>query len=245
MKKVLLAAVALLSIVGLARAADVSLPVKAPPNLLAGYPYQGSGFYAGIGVAGEVLSASLATPASGGTGLYSAGAALDLTAGYQFGLGGNWYAVEASAQYTNVGGSVVCTGNVPCSVGSRWGFEQKVLAGFPVNLVLNALPNLGNFFPALPALPGGINASTTTSHPYLMVGVREDDISVAYGIEAMKAWKVQPIVGMGLRQQWTQGLVVDTSASCTFANTGFTVGNLTGANVTFGRDCRAALRLLY
>lgn len=223
-------------------AADIV--TKAPPAVLVGYPYQGSGLYGGIGVVGEVLSADI-TSNVGGSSVFSAGAALDLTAGYQWSAGSNWFAAEGSVQYTNIGGSVMCAAGVPCSVSSKWGFEQRGLLGFPIQTVLAVLPNLNNVFPGLPTLPGGVNADSTTSHPYLFVGLREDDVSTAFGLANTRAWKVQPVVGMGLRQQWKQGLVVDTSAGCTFANTGATIGGPNGAQANYGRDCRAALRFLY
>lgn len=226
-----------------AQAADIKLPTKAP-IIAAGYPYQGSGFYAGIGAVGAVLSADIGGN-RGGASLYSAGAALDLTAGYQFTTGRNWYAIEASAQYTNMGGSVACTGDIPCSVSSKWGFEQRALIGFPIETVLSVMPNLGTFFPGLPALPGGVNAASGTSHPYLFAGLREDDVSAAYGLERARTWKIQPVVGIGLRQQWTSGLVVDTSAGCTFANTGLAINAPDNVSARFGRDCRVALRFLY
>lgn len=234
-----LAAVALLSAAP-SRAAD--LPVKAPPSVLSGYPYSASGFYAGIGAVAGVLSSNVGD-ATNGTSLYSAGAALDITAGYQFLAAGTWFAVEGSIQYTNMGGAVACGVATSCSVTSRWGFEQRALVGFPIQTVLNVMPNLGNFFPALPALPGGVNAMSATSHPYIFAGLREDDVSAIIGLAQASVWKIQPVAGIGLRQQWTNGLVVDTSAGCTFANTGLALGG--GASATFGRDCRAKISFLY
>ena len=224
-----------------ALAAD--LPVKVRPNVLAGFPYNGSGFYAGLGAVGAVLSADVGAN-TGGSSIFSAGAAVDLTAGYQFTTGTNWYAFEASAQYTNMGGSVACPGD-SCSVSSKWGFEQRGLIGFPIQQVLSVLPNLGTLFPGLPPLPGGVNASTTNTHPYIFAGIREDDVSAAFGIARAQTWKIQPVVGLGLRSQWTNGLVADTSVGCTFADTGLQLGGVDNASAKFGRDCRAAFRLLY
>lgn len=226
-----------------ARAADII--TKGPPaTAFSGFPYSTSGFYGGLGAVASVLSASVGGD-NGGTSLYSAGAALDLTAGYQFVVGGNWYAIEGSAQYTNMGGAVACSGGVSCVISSRWGFEQRGLIGFPIQTVLSVMPNLNNFFPGLPALPGGVTATSTANHPYVFAGLREDDISAAYGLTSAQTWKIQPVVGVGIRQQWTNGLVVDTSAGCTFANTGIQIGGPANASATYGRDCRAALRFLY
>lgn len=219
------------------------LPVKAKPILLAGYPYQGSGFYAGVGAVGAVLSADVGAN-SGGSNIFSAGAALDLTAGYQFTTGTNWYAFEVSAQYTNMGGSVTC-GTTDCAVSSKWGFEQRALIGFPIQQVLAVLPNLSAAFPGLPPLPGGVNASTTNTHPYVFVGIREDDRSAMFALASKQIWTIQPVAGLGLRQQWTNGLVADTSVGCTFVDTGIQLGGIDNASAKFGRDCRAAFRLLY
>lgn len=232
-----------LALAGAAGAFAADLPVKAPPPAY-GFPYNGSGFYGGVGAVAGVLGASV-DGANGGTGLYSAGAAIDLTGGYQFSTGGNWYAIEGSVQYMNMGGSVTCTGGTSCAISSKWGFEQRALIGFPMQAVLNVMPNLGGFFPGLPALPGGVMATSTTSHPYIFAGIREDEVTASYGLASANAWKIQPVIGAGLRQQWTQGLVVDTSAGCTFANTGLQIGGPQAASATFGRDCRAAIRFLY
>jgi opacity protein-like surface antigen len=239
MRSFILLGMAALSLTA-AQAAD--LPVKVQPNLMAGYPYQGSGFYFGPGVAAEVLSSSIDS-AAGGSGLYSAGAAVTGTIGYQFGMNSNWYAVEITGQYTNLGGAVSCTtGN--CAVTSRWGFEQRAIGGFPTALIANLLPTVSNFFPALPALPNGI-AVSPTSHPYLFVGLREDDISAKLGFAEAHTWNVRPTVGMGLRQLYKNGLVLDVSAGCTVGNSGIQIGGAGAAQATFGRDCRVETKLLF
>lgn len=240
MHKLTIAALAAFLIATPAIAAD--LPVKAPPVQFTGYPYNGSGFYGGIGAVGEILSADLGS-AAGSNSVYSAGAALDVTVGYQRGLKSTWIAIEASAQYTNIGGSVTCAAGTPCALGSKWGFEQRGLIGFPIDLIAGLLPNFGSIFPTLPALPNGV--VTTSSHPYIYAGLREDDISAVYGVASAQVWKIQPVLGIGLREQWKAGLVVDTSAGCTFANTGLTIGGPLGATATLGRDCRAAVRFLF
>lgn len=227
-----------------APAIGADLPVKAPRLLAAGYPYQGSGFYAGLGAVGAVLSADVGSN-TGGSNIFSAGAAIDGTIGYQITTGTNWYAFEASVQYTNMGGAVACSSGDPCAVSSKWGFEQRALIGFPIQQVLSVLPNLSAAFPGLPPLPGGVNASATNTHPYIFAGLREDDRSAMFGLARAQAWTIQPVAGLGLRQQWTNGLVADTSVGCTFMDTGRLIGGPDNASVSFGRDCRAAFRLLY
>lgn len=226
-----------------APAIGADLPVKAPRLLAAGYPYQGSGLYVGLGAVGAVLNADVGAN-TGGSNVFTAGAALDVTAGYQFTTANNWYAFEASVQYTNMGGAVACPAG-DCSVSTKWGFEQRVLVGFPIQQVLSVLPNFGTVFPGLPPLPGGVNASTTNTHPYIFAGLREDDRSAAFGLARARVWTIQPVAGLGLRQQWTNGLVADTSIGCTFTDTGLQIGGIDNASARFGRDCRAAFRLLY
>lgn len=228
-----------------APALGADLPIKTPRILAAGYPYQGSGFYAGLGAVGAVLSADVGAN-NGGSNIFSAGAAVDFTAGYQLTTGTNWYAFEASVQYTNIGGAVACgPAGDPCSVSTKWGFEQRAKFGFPIQQVLSVLPNLSAAFPGLPPLPGGVNASTTNTHPYIFAGLREDDRSAMFGLARAHVWTIQPVAGFGLMQQWTNGIVADTSVGCTFADTGLQIGGVDNASAKFGRDCRAAFRLLY
>lgn len=257
MKRYLLTGMALLALVAPAYAADLPPPIlKAPP--IVGYPYTGSGVYAGIGAVGAVANVGTAD-ALGNTQLAALGAALELTAGYQFGLGANWAAVEVGLQYTNIGATTVVPGILPGStavgsVNSKWGFEERAMFGFPIQSVLAVLPNLNVVFPGLPALPAGVTPANTTQHPYIYAFLREDDVTavlaMANGAASFsgQAWQIQPGIGAGIRQQWTNGLVVDTSAGCTFAGTGFTLGGppgMGGASANLGRDCRAKVGFLY
>jgi hypothetical protein len=241
MRKLLFASVSALALLsGAAHAADMAL--KTP---FMGYPYGGSGFYVGIGTQGEVASANV-SGSSAGTNLYSAGAALTGTIGYQgtFGRSANWYAVENVIAWTNVGGTVTCAAT-NCSIGSTFGVEQRVKFGFPISTVLALLPNWGNLFPALPPLPNGV--VSTSSHPYLMVGLHEDDVSASLGLMTGRAWQVTPAVGMGMINQWTNGLVVDTGAEFSFKNTSFNLGTpqvgIGSANQ--GSAARAYVSFLY
>lgn len=239
MRKVFLAAALAALTFTPALAAD--LPVKAVrPNVLAGYPYQGSGFYIGVGAVAAILNADVGAN-TGGTNIFSAGAALDMTAGYQFTTGSNWYAIEASAQYTNMGGAVACpAGN--CSISSTWGFEQRLLAGFPYQFLASAIPNFNTIFPGLPALPTG---TATNVHPYVFVGLREDLRRAMFDQFESKVWTIQPTAGAGFKMQMTQGAVLDTSVGCTFADAGLQIGGVDNASAKFGRDCRMKIAVQY
>jgi hypothetical protein len=235
MKHALIIAAAVAGALLSAPAYAADLPVKAPvAPLLAGYPYQGSGLYGGVGAVAGVLSADVGGN-TGGTSLFSAGASLDLTAGYQFTRGGNWYALEASVQYTNMGGAVACPApELNCSISSKWGFEQRGLIGFPIQTVLSVMPNLGNFFPALPALPGGVNASTTNTHPYVFAGIREDDVSAEFGIARAQTWKIQPVAGLKPQTfaslTGCSGTIEGTVASVTDSSTATWGAAITGSS---------------
>lgn len=223
-----------------ALAAD--LPVKAiKPIAFTGYPYQGSGFYVGVGAVAAVLSADVGAN-TGSTNIFTAGAALDLTAGYQFTTGSNWYAIEGSVQYTNMGGAVACPGASDCTISSKWGFEQRAIAGFPYQMLMNVLPNFGAIFPGLPPLPTG---TATNVHPYVFLGLREDDRSAMFALARATVWTVQPTAGAGFRTQLTNGAVMDTSVGCTFADTGVQLGGPDNASAKFGRDCRAKIAVLF
>jgi len=143
---------------------------------------------------------------------------------YQFSLanGANWMALELGVNYTNLGATQTCAPGVACSIGASWGFEEGVLFGFPVTTVLALLPNLGNIFPALPPLPNGVTA--TGSHPYIGAFLHQDDDSAAVGAARGQAWQLTPAVGVGMINQWTNGLVVDTRVEYEFANSSFSFG---------------------
>lgn len=241
MRKSLITLAAVSTLAGPACAADIV--TKAPPaGVFTGYPYAGNGLYAGVGAVAAILSADISS-VSGTNSVYSAGAALDITAGYQWTGYGTWFAAEASVQYTNLGGSVTCTGGAPCSIGSKWGFEERALMGFPIDLAAGLLPNFNTIFPGLPQMPAGV--VTTTSHPYIYLGLRQDVDLASYGLSSVQVTKIQPVLGLGLRNQWKAGLVVDVSAGCTFANTGLTIGGPAGAAATYGRDCRSKASVLF
>ena len=225
-----------------AAAADMAVKAAPVPSIM-GYPYNANGFYFGVGALGDAASSTV-----GGAGVFTAGAAVDVVGGYQWKGGLDFIALEARASYTNLGSSTACpdAGGASCSIGTQWGLEQRAKFGFPITLITNALPSLGGLFPAVPMLPTTITtAVNSTAHPYISVGITEDDVSANIGLPSGREWQVQPTVGAGVMTQWTQGLVADVFAECSFAGTGFTFGPIPGNSANLGRKCTTGLHLIY
>lgn len=184
--------IALASIVALpAYAAD--LPVKALIRQPILFTYVGSGFYMGLGTWGEVDKAKIVSPLNlQAVNGYAAGGSINGTAGYMWGNGTTWTAIEASISYQNIG----ITDNNGSSVGSRFGFTERALFGGPITSVLSLLPNLSTVFPVLPT-----PIASTTTHPYVFAAVHQDDVSAEFGLTNAKVWRVRGGLGVGLKQQ--------------------------------------------
>lgn len=231
-------------------AANLAPPMATKARAPVGYNYDGGGLYAGIGAVGDVAGSS-----QFGATVYSPGAALEFLVGYQFALPNksNWGAIEVAFDYQNIGSAQPCTFTASCAMSSTFGFEQRFMFGFPIDVALAALPNLGNFFPALaprPACPAGQTCSTGTAHPYIFGGLLERKFDTTFndivtGSASSSAWKLQPEFGLGMLHQWTAGLVDDTSAGCTIGNVGIQIGGLPARSATLTRDCRAKIALKY
>lgn len=225
MKKLLLV-LATVALAGQAFAADI--PVKAKTNpLFTGYPYSGSGFYWGISTLGEAE-----TPTIGGqtaNGLTALGAGAGGIVGFQWGNGNVAYALESGFYYNNLGASATCNVSASCSITSQWSFEQRVKAMTPMSNVLALLPTLNlPAMPALPVIPNGLTA--TNLHPYLMVGLHEDDVSAAVGLMTGRQWAVAPSVGVGQLAQLSNGVALDVWAEYVIPAAGFSVGPATYVN---------------
>jgi hypothetical protein len=237
MRRLLIAAaIAVLSFP--AFAADI--PVKAPPVVSIGYPYAQSGIYFGVGASASAASATVAN-----TGVFSAGAGLDGVVGYQWKGGLDFVAVEVIATYQNLGNAQACAiagGVTSCSLSSEFEIDPRVKFGFPINTVLALLPNLAQYFPGLPQLPAGVNA--TNEHPYVFVGVPLHDVSANFGLMTGKEWTVQPEIGLGILSQWQSGLAVDVSAGCALSNVGVQVGPIAN-HASLGPNCQTRLSVLY
>ena len=236
----LLAAAAVVAAILPARAADIPPIFKAPS---AGYPYAADGFYFGLGASSTAASATVSN-----TGIFAAGAGLDLVVGYQFRGGLQFIAPELNVTYTNIGNSAACPvvgGVVSCAANDQWEIEPLVKFGFPITDITDFLPNLSKVFPALPTPPAGVSA--TNQHPYLYVGAPIRDVSASFGLSNGKQWIVQPSLGAGFLSQWKDGLVADVRAGCALGNQGFSFGTapLMQPNVKEGVSCTSRLHLLY
>jgi hypothetical protein len=224
-KYLLLAGVAL----GVTSASAADLLVKAKVPAYVGYPYLGSGLYFGVGTEAAVANATASDP-NAGTSLYAAGADLHAVLGYQGTLlgGSNWWAGDVKIAYQNLGGTQLCGINgTICSVSSKFDIEERVMVGFPIALIAGLIPSFGNLFPTLPSLPNGV--VSTSSHPYLGFGLHETPVQgrvsdPSLGTMTSTSWQIQPAIIIGMKNQWTQGLVINTWAEYSFANTSFALG---------------------
>lgn len=239
MKRSILAIGFALALASTASAADMA--TKAAP--VTGYPYAASGFYFGVGASATAASATVAN-----TGLVAAGAGLDGVIGYQWKGGLDFMALEADFTYTNIGNAGTCqlgTTVTSCSAGDQWEIEPLFKFGFPVSTITAVLPNISQYFPALPSLPAGLTPNGT-AHPYLYAGAPIKDVSANYGLAQGSDWTVQPEIGAGVLQQWTNGLAVDLRAGCTLGNTGFGFGSgVHTGNVSLGTSCTSRIEALY
>ena len=238
MRRLLIASAALAAMTLSAFAAD--MPVKAPP-LTIGYPFAASGFYWGVGASATAASASVSN-----TGVFSAGAGLDGIVGYQWRGGLDFIAIEAIFTYTNLGNATACTnvaGSSSCSVGYQFEADPRVKLGFPIQTIQALLPNLAAAFPGLPTLPA--NFIPANQHPYLFFGVPIKDVSANFGLQSGKEWLVQGEVGLGILNQWTNGVAVDISAGCALGNQGFTLGPVNATSAKMGTNCTSRLSVLY
>lgn len=239
MRKTFLTATAMLAALS-APAFAADMPVKAPVTV-AGYPYAASGFYFGVGASAEGQNASVAN-----TGVVSTSAGLDGIIGYQWKGGLDFVALEAIFTYNNLGNTSACASVggaiVGCSLNSQFEFDPRVKFGFPVSTLTALLPNLSQYFPALPALP--TNFVPTSTHPYVYADMPVRDVSADYGLNTGKEWLVQGGGGAGILNQMGNGVVVDISAGCDIGQIGFLVGPTT-QKASLGTDCKTRIGVLY
>lgn len=237
MRKLLLAA-AIAAFTAPAFAAD--MPVKALPAPV-GYPYAASGFYFGLGASAEGENAAVAN-----TGVVSTSAGLDGIIGWQWKGGLDFIALETIFTYNNLGNTSACASVggaiIGCSMSSQFEFDPRLKFGFPVSTLQALLPNLSQYFPALPSLPA--NFVPVSMHPYIYAEVPVKDVSANFGLVGGKEWLVQWGGGAGILNQMGNGIVVDVSAGCTFGNGGLLIGP-TNQKASLGTDCRSRIGLLY
>lgn len=224
-----------------ASAADLPVQMRAAPVPFA-YPYNGSGFYLGLGTFGEAQSTQVNVLAPGTKG-YAAGGGGSLIAGYQrtFGGGSTWLAVEAAASYANTGVDSSCALALACSINARFSASQKVKLGGPLTSLLSFLPDLATDFPALPMIPGGVGNPTT--HNYIMAVAHETREEVVTPIGSGKKTAVRAGFGAGILTQLKAGMVLDTWAEVTFPAGRFDV--VPGATANAGGQARAGMSVLW
>lgn len=203
-------------------AADM-VPVYKAPSTYAGFPYNGSGFYYGLNTFAEIKDSTVDV-AGARSGLFQAGAAVGGTVGYQRGNGTSFVAIEAMVNIANTGANAAATAT---DIKSRYSFEQRVKFGGPLANVLNFLPaSSGATFPALPAL----GAPNGAAHPYLMVGLHESRESVDVLGIARDKWQFKGAVGVGVMQQFANGIAADAWVEYSPKQGGFTVGGPIATN---------------
>jgi len=218
------------------------LPVKAP--VYTGYP-TGSGWYGGIGAEAVVSNASIA-----GTGLYDAGASILIAGGYQFRIGGNWAAIEASAAYQNVTGSTVClAGSAACSITSNWSLSQGVIFGFPWTQAFAYLPALSALFGTNPNVPLPAGVVPTSSVPYAGVFLDEAQsnavLAALTGVGTGNQWQLTPALALGMKNWLPNGVVADTRLKYEFANSSYNLSGPNGGVANRGSSLRASITFLY
>lgn len=231
-------AAALAAIALPAAAADI-MPVKAPVKntLFSGYPYAGSGFYWGINTIGGGGSVQASGVGVNPNSVVSNQIAVGGTIGYVYGNGNVFYAAEAMFDLNNF------NGNAPgFAFGGPASFEQRIKIGTPLSNVIGLFPGLGlPSVPPFPPLPGG--AVATNIHPYLMAGLHEDDVSIDFGLNRNKAWRVAPSIGTGAMGQLTNGLAVDVWAETIFPQDSICVGVVGCGKI--GQQYKAGMAVLY
>jgi hypothetical protein len=227
-------------------AADVLLPTKAQPivrsALFNGYPYTTSGIYFGINTMGGGGSVEAAGVGVNPNSLVSNEIGVGGTLGYAWSNGGQvFYAVEGIFDWQNF------NGNTPgFAFSGPATFEQRVKLGTPLTNFLSLFPTLGlPTTPPFPPLPNGQVA--TNVHPYLAAGVREDDISVNFGLSQNRAWRVMPTAGVGMMGQLSKGIAVDTWAEVGFGANSVCAGvsNITGGCGKVGNQYRVGFGVYY
>lgn len=229
----LVAACLALALAGPAVAADMA--TKAAPSV--GYPYSQSGAYFGVGASSSAGSDTVAS-----TGVFAAGAGVDIVGGYQWRGGLDFIALELDATYTNLGSSAITpVGNASAS--TQWEFEPLVKFGFPITTVTAALPNLSAIFPALPQLPSNLTALNV--HPYIYAGIPIRNEQVSLLGAGSTEWVAQGEIGLGMLNQLSGGLVFDTRAGCSFGGGGVALVANGVHSAEFNTTCTARGDFLY
>jgi hypothetical protein len=185
---------------GAAHAADMPVKTKAFADPFAkGYPYTGCGAYYGIDTAGDGGKLNVSNAPGAATVQGEIGAVL----GYSCAASAStfWF-VESMFNFANLNGQAASL-----SLSGPASFEQRVAFGGPLSTMLNLFPTLNLPLPTLPVLPTGV--TVTTTHPYLFVGVHEQDISATVGPASHGAWAFSPGFGVGMINQLSNNVAAD------------------------------------
>ncbi len=247
MRKLLLATTALVAIAaGPALAADMAVkaPVVPPVPFTDAFSslYWGIGTYAGVAQS-SVSGTNLFATSLVSSNLTADGAGVSVVGGYQHGstakLGfGNWWRVQAAADYQNIQGGIQVPGN-SASIASRWAAEQEFDIGADVvTYIMSALgPNAAINFPTFtPQLPQNIQVGVPKQ--YFGVLVREfgleGNFGAAHGVRVAVAPGIKtgflfPTLGADGK---SNGGGIDLWASVTWAAKGATLNNVFAANGT-------------
>jgi len=225
-------------------AADMAVKAQPPVPFTAA----ASGFYWGVGTYAGVAQSSVSGNNLFVTSLVSSnltadGAGVSVVGGYQHGstalVGfGNWWRVQADADYQNIQGGITVPGN-SASVASRWAAEQEFDVGADVvTYIMSAIQANGtiNFPTFTPQLPANIQVGVPKQ--YFGAVVREFGIDgnfgAAHGVRVgiapgIKTGFVFPTMGADGK---TNGGGIDLWASVSWANKGTTLNNVFAANGT-------------
>jgi len=194
-------------------AADLPVAVKAPAGLFAN-GYTGNGWYVGldtIGGVGAVNGAPVGTTVTQ--------AEVGGVVGYSWTLGANVFAfAEADLNWTNLNGSTN-----GFSLTGPAHFEERFAIGTPINTLLSLFPTLNlPSVPTLPVLPAGVTAGP--QHPYLFVGLHEQDVSALFNLGIAHAWLFAPGIGIGAISTTSNGIGLDVWAEAQLDSNAVCVG---------------------
>lgn len=214
-----------------AAAADLQpvFNVKAPRT-----PFMGCSWYGGLGTHAENTNVGVSGQSNnllgGGLGgTFEVGAALDVTGGYMCASATRMRFVEVTGSYKNIGGGNIAaidplTGVAgTASVGSKWGFTERVGIGGAWSEVLALIPNLSTIMGAapLPSLPSG----AVDAHLYMFVALHQDRVNATFDVASASVWQNRFGFGPGtkFRPSPTSNVVMDVWAEYIPAGTGFNV----------------------
>lgn len=208
MRKIMLAATALVALTLPAAAAD--LPTKAPRAVAVVSPYDGDGLYFGIETYASQQTVNLSTPVPGVGGTVNVdGASIGGVVGYTHRLnaGNMFVAGECDGAAQNVNGANSAGGLNVLSVSGPWRVGCVVKFGAPWDQITAALPNLPITFPTFTP-PAGV--ASTPAHVYLGIGGAATDISAAWNLQQATEWNIAFKERVGAIWQLSSGKAVDT-----------------------------------